>query len=234
LKEYAIAVGVFKRGREFDPGADPIVRVQARRLRSKLERYYQLEGRDELIRIEYPVGGYSPIFVRRTLSPEAASIPLTPAISPIPAHAGGSDWRIAVLPFADLGPEDGQAFGDGLTDDLLHALASLPGLQVVARASCFQFKGKSEDARRIGEWLGVPLLISGSVRKEGQRLRVLAQLVDAESGLVLWSGVYERETEGVLTAQAEISREIAQTIQARLTRARTGAVQSGPTLAAGV
>src|SRR5580700_6541856 len=65
LKEYAIAVGVFRRGREFDPGADPIVRVQARRLRSKLERYYQTEGREELVRFEYPVGGYSPIFVRR-------------------------------------------------------------------------------------------------------------------------------------------------------------------------
>ena len=65
LKEYAIAVGVFKRNREFDPGADPIVRVQARRLRSKLAQYYLTEGRDESIQIEYPVGGYSPIFTRR-------------------------------------------------------------------------------------------------------------------------------------------------------------------------
>src|SRR5579863_6193035 len=65
LKEYAIAVGVFRRGREFDPGADPIVRVQARRLRSKLERYYKAEGSDEPMQIEYPVGGYSPVFLRR-------------------------------------------------------------------------------------------------------------------------------------------------------------------------
>src|SRR5437867_5864629 len=65
LKEYAIGVGVFRRDREFDPGADPIVRVQARRLRAKLERYYQAEGRDEPVRIEYPVGSYSPVFVRR-------------------------------------------------------------------------------------------------------------------------------------------------------------------------
>src|SRR3989442_9205547 len=64
LKEYAIAVGVFRRSREFDPGADPIVRVQARRLRSKLERYYQNEGRGEPVRIEYPVGSYSPVFTR--------------------------------------------------------------------------------------------------------------------------------------------------------------------------
>src|SRR5438067_2482160 len=65
LKEYAIAVSVFRRAREFDPGADPIVRVQARRLRAKLERYYQADGRDEPIRIEYPVGSYSPVFTRR-------------------------------------------------------------------------------------------------------------------------------------------------------------------------
>src|SRR6202521_612922 len=88
LKEYAIAVGVFRRGREFDPGADPIVRVQARRLRSKLERYYQTEGREEHIRIEYPVGGYSPIFVRRTSSADAAAISLTQAISAIPGRNG--------------------------------------------------------------------------------------------------------------------------------------------------
>src|SRR5579872_947791 len=109
LKEYAIAVGVFRRGREFDPGADPIVRVQARRLRSKLERYYQTEGRQELIRIEYPVGGYSPVFVRRTSSADAAPIPLSPAVSAIPVRrldpgCAVSEWRIAVLPFIDLGP----------------------------------------------------------------------------------------------------------------------------------
>src|SRR5437660_1735006 len=62
LKEYAIGVGVFRRGREFDPGADPIVRVQARRLRAKLEHYYRTEGHDDPIRIEYPVGSYSPVF----------------------------------------------------------------------------------------------------------------------------------------------------------------------------
>src|SRR5260370_30241938 len=80
LKEYAIAVGVFKRGRESEPGADPIVRVQARRLRSKLARYYQSEGRDEPIQIESPVGGYSPVFVRRT-PPDGAAKPAFPRVS---------------------------------------------------------------------------------------------------------------------------------------------------------
>src|SRR5260370_32574949 len=161
LKEYAIAVGVFKRGREFDPGSDPIVRVQGRRLRSKLARYCKSEGRDEPIQIEYPVGGYSPVFVRRTPSEGIARPPL-PAVLEEESPAAR---RIAVLPFIDVGPEDSQSFSDGLTDELMHALSSWPGARVVAPASCFQFKGKSEDVRRIGAWLAVSLLRSGIVRK---------------------------------------------------------------------
>jgi TolB-like protein len=202
LKEYAIAVGVFKRSREFDPGADPIVRVQARRLRSKLTRYYESEGRDEPLQIEYPVGGYSPIFVRRSPRVQERESPSTK--------------RIAVLPFFDMGPEDSQAFTDGLTDELIHELSSWPGVSMVARASCFQFKGKSEDVRRIGEWLGVSALISGSVRKEGTRLRVLVQLIDTESGLNVWSASYERELEGILATQGKISREVAGILQLQL------------------
>ena len=149
LKEYAIAVGVFRRGREFDPGADPIVRVQARRLRSKLERYYQTEGRGEPLQIEYPVGGYSPIFVRRSPSVEPTDRPATALM----AREAPFARSIGVLPFDDVGPEDSQAFSDGLTDELIHAISLWPGVCVAARASCFQFKGKSEDVRRIGEWL---------------------------------------------------------------------------------
>jgi adenylate cyclase len=208
LKEYAIAVGVFKRSREFDPGADPIVRVQARRLRSKLGQYYQTEGRDDVIQIEYPVGGYSPIFTRRT--PREASRPVIPAVKD---RELASARRLAVLPFIDEGPEDSQAFADGLTDELIHALFGLPGIRMVARASCFQFKGKSEDIRRIGEWLGVSALVCGSVRKEGSRLRILVQLVDAETGLNLWSAGYEREVQGILATQENISREVARTLQ---------------------
>jgi TolB-like protein len=209
LKEYAIAVGVFKRNREFDPGADPIVRVQARRLRSKLEQYYRSEGRDEPIQIEYPVGGYSPIFTRR--APSEMSRPAMPTLRGEVAQAR----RIAVLPFMDMGPDEAQAFSDGLTDELIHVLSGWPGLCVVARASSFQFKGKPEDVRRIGECLGVSALVSGSVRREGSQLRILVQLVDAETGLNLWSASYQREVEGILSTQEKISREVAGTLGAQ-------------------
>src|SRR5438552_8151862 len=106
LKEYAIAVSVFRRAREFDPGADPIVRVQARRLRAKLERYYQTEGLDESIRIEYPVGSYSPLFTNRDTSTPP---PQATAAASVPS-------QIAVLPFLNAGPEDCGSFSDGLTE----------------------------------------------------------------------------------------------------------------------
>src|SRR5262245_47406780 len=165
LKEYAIGVGVFRRGREFDPGADPIVRVQARRLRAKLERYYQGEGRDEPIRIAYPVGSYSPVFVRRIQMPDTArALPKLASVAEPHAPVGRLFKRIAVLPFIDVSGQASEAFTDGLTDELIHSISSWPGVQVVARSSCFQFKGRSEDARRIGEFLGVCALVSGSVR----------------------------------------------------------------------
>jgi serine/threonine-protein kinase len=222
LKEYAIAVGVFRRSREFDPAADPIVRVQARRLRSKLERYYQNEGSGEPIRIEYPLGGYSPVFMRST--PAAATA--LPAVSAVSAREDGAGRRIAVLPFADVGPEDSQNFCDGLTDELIHALSIWPGLQVVARASCFQFKGKSEDVRRIGESLGVCTLVSGTVRKEGQRLRVLAQLIDTGTGMHLWSAGYVWELAGVLETQQGITRQLTNALQFHLGGRETGRAKS--------
>lgn len=210
LKEYAIAVGVFRRGREFDPGADPIVRVQARRLRAKLARYYQNEGRGEPMHIEYPVGGYCPVFVRRAPTPE----PNKPAPPALPAREGRSARRIAVLPLADMGPDDGQRFAEGLTDELIHLLSLWPGVQVAARSSCYQFKSQSEDVRRIGEWLGVCALVAGSVRREGSRLRVLMQVIDTETGMNLWSAGYQWELKGVLETQEKISHEVAAIVKA--------------------
>ncbi len=216
LKEYAIAVGVFRRGREFDPGADPIVRVQAARLRSKLDRYYQSEGRNDPVRIDYPVGGYSPIFSRR----EAPCAPETTALLETGPAMIAATRHIAVLPFIGVGAQGSEAFGDGLTDELMHALSGWPGISVIARSSSFQFKGRSEDVRRIGEWLGVFALVSGSVRIEGSHLRVMAQLIDAASGVNLWSTACDRELDGVIESQQQISREIALIVKSQLTLAR--------------
>jgi len=218
LKEYAIGVGAFRRAREFDPGADPIVRVQARRLRSKLEIYYQTEGREEAVRIEYPKGSYSPIFTRR--SPLAAPPLAHPAIQ---VRENKSVRHIAILPFIGIGGEGSETFGDGLTDELIHALSGWPDARVIARSSCFQFKGRSEDVRRIGEWLGVSALVSGSVRIEDAHVRVLAQLIDTATGVNLWSCAYDREIDGILATQQRISGEVAGIVKSRLTTSLSAA-----------
>src|SRR5262249_28004048 len=105
----------------------------------------------------------------------------------------------------------------------MHELSGWPGVRVVARSSCFQFKGRSEDVRRIGELLGACALVSGSVRIEGVRLRVLAQLIDTGTGVNIWCYSYDRELDGVLATQQRISREVAELLQSQLPTLVSGA-----------
>lgn len=127
---------------------------------------------------------------------------------------------IAVLPFADLSPGgDQEYFADGITEELTVRLSKVEGLQVVGRTSAFAFKGASGDLRETAERLGVTTVLVGSVRRAGDRLRVVAQLVDAASGYELWSEQYEREEEDVFAIQDEISRAIVTRLRGTLARA---------------
>jgi len=120
--------------------------------------------------------------------------------------AAGADKSIAVLPFADMSQtHDQEFFADGMAEQILDLLAKIPSLKVIARTSSFQFKGRSEDARVVGEKLGVATLLEGSVRKSGDRLRVTAQLIRAADGSHLWSEVYDREVSDVFRTQDEIA-----------------------------
>lgn len=124
---------------------------------------------------------------------------------------------IAVLPFLDLSPgRDQEYFSDGLTEEIINALTRLEGLRVVARTSAFQFKGKAVDIRRVGDQLGVRTVLEGSVRKEGARLRITAQLNEARNGCHLWSEAYDREMQDVFAIQEDISNAIAATLRVRL------------------
>jgi adenylate cyclase len=116
---------------------------------------------------------------------------------------------IAVLPFVNLTPErENEYFSDGMTEELTNALAQVPGLRVVARTSAFAFKGKDLDARQIAERLGVTALVEGSVRKVGDRIRLVAQLINAADGCHLWSESYDRTLADVFALQEELSRAI--------------------------
>lgn len=133
----------------------------------------------------------------------------------------GSETRsVAVLPFADLTPTGDRAYvGDGITEELLNALARIPGLEVAARSSSFQFREPGVDIRKVGNLLGVDAVVEGSVRLEGDRLRVTAQLIDTKSGYHLWSEQYDRRVEDIFAVQEEIARTVARELGARLGRA---------------
>ncbi len=128
-----------------------------------------------------------------------------------------SNNSIAVLPFADLSPgKDQEYFSDGLTEELITNLAKIPGLKVVARSSAFQFKGKNEDLRRVGQMLGVATVLEGSVRKDGDHVRITSELIKADDGFQLWSETYDRDISHIFAAQDEIARAVSDALQLRL------------------
>ena len=214
IKEYPIGVEVFGRGESFDQRTDPVVRIQAGKLRSKLEKYYAGEGREDPVVIEYPKGSYVPSFtLRAATAPAERSVPTHrwKAVALVTTGlllAGFAIYwasrirrtpqlptqaSIAVLPFVDRSENhDQEFFSDGITEEIIGALAKLEGLHVVARTSAFEFKGKGQDIRKIGAQLNVTTLLEGSVRMSGQDLRVVAQLINVADGYHLWSPTIER------------------------------------------
>ncbi len=124
---------------------------------------------------------------------------------------------IAVLPFANMSADpENEYFSDGMTEEIINALAKVPGLQVASRSSCFAFKGKQVDIREVGEKLGVGTVLEGSVRKVGNKIRMTAQLINVENGYHLWSETYNRQLEDVFEIQDELARAIVDALKLRL------------------
>jgi TolB-like protein len=120
---------------------------------------------------------------------------------------------IAVLPFENLsGDPEQEYFADGLAEETLDRLGRVPGLKVIARSSSFGFKGKDVDVQTIAEKLGVTTLLEGSVRRDGQRLRLSARLLDGATGQQVWSGSFDRELTDVFAVQAELAGAIVNAI----------------------
>ena len=132
----------------------------------------------------------------------------------VPAGAAS----VAVLPFVNMSSDPEQEyFSDGLSEEILNALARIPGLYVPARTSSFQFKGKSGDVAKFAAMLGVAAVLEGSVRKAGSSVRITAQLINAADGYHLWSQTYDRELKDIFAVQREISDAIAAALRLRLT-----------------
>lgn len=131
---------------------------------------------------------------------------------------------VAVLPFSDMSSStDKEYFSDGLTEELINRLSQIEGLSVVGRTSAFQFKGKSQDLRRIGETLGAGSILEGSVRSDGEHLRITAELVNAEDGYHLWSHSYDGELKDIFAVQEKIADAVAVSMQATLLGSSTHA-----------
>ena len=124
---------------------------------------------------------------------------------------------IAVMPFADMSPDgDNQYFADGLSEELLNVLAKLKVFKVAGRTSSFSFKGKNEDLRSIGEKLSVDNILEGSVRRSGNKVRVTAQLIDANDGFHLWSDTYDHDMDDIFAVQDEIATEVVKALKVTL------------------
>jgi serine/threonine-protein kinase len=213
------AIRAAYRGPDFDPRTDTIVRVQARRLRLKLDDYYRHEGAGDAVRLCVPKGRY---LVEFGAAPESQEPRVGPTLTIAPAAEAAPAGRdsppaTVVLPFVNLsGDEENDYFTDGLTDEITSRLATVQDLRVVSRTSAFQFKGRSDDVRRIGADLGVQTALEGSVRKDGPRVRVAAQLVDVGTGFHLWSHAFDGELPGVFGLQERIAGSIADALRVRV------------------
>ena len=131
--------------------------------------------------------------------------------------ASSTRKAIAVLPLANMSADpENEYFSDGMTEEIINALAKVPGIQVASRTSSFAFKGKEVDVRQIGEKLGVTVVLEGSVRKVGNRVRITAQLISVADGYHLWSETYNRQLEDVFAIQDEISHAIVDALKLRL------------------
>lgn len=205
LKESVLGVMVFGRKPGYDSDVNSIVRVEFARLRKKLEQYYEGEGVREGWRILFPKGSYAPEFVRTE-----------------PSAAPSFVRSVVVVPFTCLGNDpDDEYFAEGLTDELITALTRVLGLKVVARTSSFTFKGRASDIRGIGARLQVDTAITGSLRRQGDLLRIHVQLLNTRDGCYLWAEKYERRLTGVFQLQEEIARAIVAALEMKLPRQRS-------------
>jgi len=191
LNEYTLGVDVFERGASFDPRIDPIVRVHARRLRSKLARYYAAEGADDPIELVLPLRCYIPSFHIRKRRRGRMGNELSP-----------DSYRtsITVSPFINLSPgKRCERFAEGLHREVIDSLINRNGWKIVSRADGKQSDGEEHAAR---------LLLFGTIRNAKRSYRLSMQLISEPDGTVLWSHMFDVEDEDVIFTQEKTARAV--------------------------
>jgi adenylate cyclase len=220
IKEYTIAVEVLGRDSSFDPKVSPAVRVEASRLRRRLEHYYLTLGRSDPVLIEVPRGTYVPAFL-----PHADVLHLREDLTQarVERGAGAADERltvplpggpvIVVVPFENLGDEADTVFGDGITVEIVTALCRFRAFNVLGRETVFRRRGE-QDAVRLHQELGAGYVLTGSVQRAAGRLRIHAQLLSGANGKVLWAERYDRdlEVDKIFEVEDEIASHVVSTV----------------------
>jgi TolB-like protein/Tfp pilus assembly protein PilF len=254
LKERMIGAEMFGRPVDYDTANDAVVRVKATEVRRRLAQYY-LESKAELpVRIELPVGSYTPKFLWLTPAAEAADSRQGPAKSDeaeppsldrislrswilvgaafgllgvvgvygykrLTNPVAGVEIRsIAILPLVNLSGDPSQEyFADGMTEELIEELGRVPTLRVISRTSVMTYKGTNKKIPEIARELQVDGIIEGSIGREGNRVRINAQLVDSRLDKNIWTHSYDRDLTSVLELQSDVARAITDQIQIELT-----------------
>lgn len=203
LKEMVLGIEVFDRGADFDPRTDPIVRIDARRLRARLGQYYSDEGASDPVIITLEPGSYVPSF-RGTSDGETEA-------APSPAHPPSRTRpSVAVLSFRNLSDRpEYDLFCEGLSEDILNRLARQADMRVIARTSAFQFQDPARDPRNIAKQLRVNTQVTGSLRGSQNDIRIAVQLVNAADSSILWSQEYQQPADGLMDIQEMISQDVA-------------------------
>jgi adenylate cyclase len=208
LKGYTIATQVFGRGKDFDAGLDPIVRIQAGRLRRALERYYLVAGGRDPIRIDIPKGRYVPSFTVQPSKRTRASDTYEPDAEPIDAPHGPT---VALLPLANVTDDPEQSyFVSGLVAELVSEVNRYQDVTAVPCQVVVPAGGGGVQLRDLRRDIGARFLVGGSVRRDTSRIKVAVQLTDAISGRQIWGDDYSVDlaASGLIETQEEIARSV--------------------------
>ncbi len=207
LKGFTIAVAVYGRNEKFDPQVDPIVRVEAGRLRRALEHYYLTAGINDPVRIKIPIGGYAPTFYTVQIPPSDAET-FTSDNRDAEPPTGPS---VAVIPLINLtGDLEQDYFVDGMTEELTVEFARYQEFRVIASQSTMRFKDQTVDPKEIGRDLGVRFLLTGSVRRELKTVKVTIRLLDTSTAEEIWGESYKRNLTpaDLIAVQEEITQRV--------------------------
>ncbi len=198
IKETTIGVQVFDRPPSYDPRIDPIVRVEARRLRQKLQAYYDGPGKEDALLIELPKGKYSPTFQIRNGGQEHTQSKILQ-----------NEITIALLPFTYIGPERRDAFFcQGLREELILVLTDVAGLHIVAIDPLASAGNDQENTRIIIAQQYAKYILHGSVRRSNQRLRITAHLIETATSYHLWSEAYDYAGQDMFVVQQEVAARV--------------------------